>query len=96
MSYSPWVTEESDTTEHTQRHMCVRACTHTHTHTHTKDNPKETSGDVGESEKDTSRLTLALLEFGLSWTLLVGPWVPYLCPLLPRSKSQGSACYSDF
>ena len=85
--------KESDTTEHTQRHMHVRAHTHiytqihthtythiptqiyTYTHTHTdthihtythmKENPKETSGDVGESEKDTLRLTLALLEFGL-------------------------------
>ena len=86
--------QKSQTRLSTHRDTCMH--THTHTHTHTKENPKETSGDVGESEKDTSRLTLALLEFGLFWTLLVGPWVPYLCLLLPRSKSQGLACCSDF
>ena len=61
----------TDTHTHTYTHISTQIYTYTHTHrhihtyTHMKENPKETSGDVGESEKDTLRLTLALLEFGL-------------------------------
>ena len=58
---------------HRYTHIHTHTDTHIHTYTHMKENPKETSGDGGESEKDTLRLTLALLEFGLFWTFWLGP-----------------------